>query len=68
MVVQCEILIEGVETEEELEFVKMAGIELCQGFLFHRPLPGEVVCQLLAEQHKMEMQPGHSLPEVEAIA
>lgn len=68
MVVKCEILIEGVETEDELEFVKMAGIELCQGFLFHRPLPGKIVCQLLAEQHKMEMQPSHSLPEVEAIA
>lgn len=52
MVIQCEILIEGVETHEELEQVKMAGIGLCQGFLFHRPLPGNAVCLLLADQRK----------------
>ncbi|MEZ2577228.1 EAL domain-containing protein [Buttiauxella ferragutiae] len=57
-VIQCEILIEGVETTQELEQVQEAGIELCQGFLFHRPLPGNAVCQLLAEQHK-PMSPTH---------
>jgi len=57
-VIQCEILIEGVETAQELEQVQEAGIELCQGFLFHRPLPGNAVCQLLAEQHK-PMSPTH---------
>lgn len=50
-VVQCEVLIEGVETQDELEQVQTAGIELCQGYLFYRPLPGNTVCQLLAEQH-----------------
>lgn len=49
-VIQCEILIEGVETQQELELVQKAGIELCQGFVFHRPLPGKVVCQLLKKQ------------------
>lgn len=52
MVVKCEILIEGVETQDELAQVQMAGIEFCQGYFFHRPLPGNVVCQLLTEQHK----------------
>ncbi|MGB7799741.1 EAL domain-containing protein [Buttiauxella sp.] len=48
-VIQCEILIEGVETQDELELVQKAGIELCQGFLFYRPLPGNAVCPLLKE-------------------
>lgn len=52
MVVKCEVLIEGVETQDELAQVQMAGIEFCQGYFFHRPLPGNVVCQLLTEQHK----------------
>lgn len=50
--VKCEILIEGVETQDELTQVQMAGIEFCQGYFFHRPLPGNAVRQLLTEQHK----------------
>lgn len=67
MVVQCEILIEGVETQKELEQVKLAGIEFCQGFLFYRPLPGKVIRQLLADQHKKESQTHPAHPNVEAL-
>lgn len=68
MVIQCEILIEGVETEQELELVQKAGIELCQGFLFYRPLPGTTACELLNEQQKQTMPERHIPREVEAIA
>ncbi|WBM68895.1 EAL domain-containing protein [Buttiauxella sp. WJP83] len=51
-VIQCEILIEGVETQQELELVQKAGIELCQGFFYYRPLPGDVVYPLLKEQRQ----------------
>ncbi len=68
MVIQCEILIEGVETEQELELVQKAGIELCQGFLFYRPLPGTTACELLNEQQKQAMPERHIPQEVEAIA
>ncbi|WP_083967848.1 EAL domain-containing protein [Buttiauxella brennerae] len=68
MVIQCEILIEGVETEQELELVQKAGIELCQGFLFYRPLPGTTACELLNEQQKQAMPERHIPREVEAIA
>lgn len=60
-VIQCEILIEGVETAKELDQVNSAGIELCQGFLFHRPLPGKMVCQLLTEQRTKELQTASNL-------
>lgn len=67
MVVQCEILIEGVETQKELEQVQLAGIEFCQGFLFYRPLPGKAICQLLADQHKKDTLENPPHPNVEAL-
>ncbi|HLX15381.1 MAG TPA: EAL domain-containing protein, partial [Bradyrhizobium sp.] len=30
---------EGVETEEQLEYMRAAGVELAQGYLFGRPIP-----------------------------
>jgi diguanylate cyclase (GGDEF)-like protein len=34
---------EGVETEEQLEYMRAAGVDLVQGYLFGRPVP---ICQL----------------------
>lgn len=34
---------EGVETEEEYEFLKTMGIELIQGYLFSRPKPSSLI-------------------------
>ncbi|MEH7386552.1 EAL domain-containing protein, partial [Bacillus sp. JJ1521] len=33
------IILEGVETNEELQMAKTLGIELCQGYLLSRPQP-----------------------------
>ncbi len=38
---------EGVETEEQAEALRTMGCELAQGYLFHRPMPAEVVAALL---------------------
>ena len=35
------VLIEGLETEEHLAFVKEIGCELVQGFYYHKPEPIE---------------------------
>ena len=40
---------EGVETEEQLQQVRKIGCEFAQGFLFSRPLPGNVVSERLPE-------------------
>lgn len=42
------MLAEGVETREQLEFLRGQGCEEAQGFLFSRPLPLEQFMQLLA--------------------
>lgn len=46
-----QILIEGVETEQEMALVQSAGIELAQGFLFWRPLPIDEICLVLEKNN-----------------
>ena len=42
------IIAEGVEKEEELEFLRSINCESVQGFLFYRPLPVEGATEILA--------------------
>lgn len=44
-------LAEGVETQEQLDFLKSAGCHLIQGYLLARPLPPEEVAALLSKNH-----------------
>ncbi|CAM3708427.1 EAL domain-containing protein [Parendozoicomonas haliclonae] len=44
---QCEVVAEGIETEDEYEFVKSCGIDLAQGFLFSRPQPMTEILPLI---------------------
>ena len=55
----CQVLAEGVETQEELHFVRACGIELVQGYLFARPVPlGELLTQLAKPAAPAEQAPG----------
>lgn len=45
----CKVLAEGVETEEERQFVASCGIDLIQGYLFARPVPLAEVIRVLEE-------------------
>ncbi|MBQ8821597.1 MAG: EAL domain-containing protein [Lachnospiraceae bacterium] len=45
------VLIEGVETKEQLDKVVSLGVDYCQGYYFSRPVPGEqfvAFCQAMA--------------------
>ena len=44
-------LAEGVETQEQLEFLKLAGCHLIQGYLLARSLPPEEVAELLLQSY-----------------
>jgi diguanylate cyclase (GGDEF)-like protein len=44
------VVAEGVETAEQLAWVRAHGIEQCQGYLFWKPLPEEEFDALLAQQ------------------
>ncbi|MDG4552818.1 MAG: EAL domain-containing protein [Candidatus Competibacter sp.] len=45
---RLEVLAEGVETTEQLAFLREHGCNLCQGYLFSRPVPPEDLALLLA--------------------
>ncbi len=49
------VIAEGVETEEQLQFLKSKGCEQMQGYYFSRPLSAEDVTVLLTEGNKLEL-------------
>jgi EAL domain-containing protein (putative c-di-GMP-specific phosphodiesterase class I) len=47
---QLDVVAEGVETSEQLEFVKEKGCAIMQGYLFSKPLMVEDMDELLSKQ------------------
>ena len=46
------VVAEGVETEEQLAFLRAQGCDTIQGYLFSRPLPAEAFARLLREDRR----------------
>jgi predicted signal transduction protein with EAL and GGDEF domain len=44
---QLEVIVEGVETEEQLAYLREKGCDIVQGFYFSEPLPAEAFWNLL---------------------
>jgi EAL domain-containing protein (putative c-di-GMP-specific phosphodiesterase class I) len=44
------VVAEGVETEAQLEFLRELGCDNIQGFLYSRPVPIEVMSQLIGQR------------------
>jgi EAL domain-containing protein (putative c-di-GMP-specific phosphodiesterase class I) len=42
-------LAEGIETEEQLEFISNIQCDHAQGYLFYKPLPADEIRKLLGE-------------------
>ncbi len=51
------VLAEGVETEEQRQFVVDAGCTLIQGYLYARPMPEEAFVAFLKEHTEQNVQP-----------
>lgn len=47
---RLEVLAEGIETEEQSQFLLQRGCRLGQGYLYSRPIPAEQMEKVLAEQ------------------
>lgn len=50
-VLDIRVVIEGIETEEQLEKLRPVGCDLAQGYLFGRPMGPEEIVRYVAEQH-----------------
>ena len=46
-------IIEGIETEEQLEMAKTEGCNEAQGFLFSKPMPAREVAEFLAQRRRV---------------
>ena len=54
-------LAEGVETEEQLEWLREAGCTEMQGFLFSRPVPASEIARLLSSCRNCRQADEHLL-------
>lgn len=50
------IVVEGVETEQQKEFLLKCGCEYAQGYLFYKPMPVEEFDELLRKQEKLDRE------------
>ncbi len=48
-----EVVAEGVETYEQMEFLRSRQCDLAQGFFFCRPMPAEIFSKYLQEQQQL---------------
>ena len=55
------VIMEGVETPDQIQYLKSIGCDYIQGYLYSRPLPEEDFVQLLLRDDKGQMIPKLSL-------
>ncbi len=54
-----ETIAEGVETEEQFEYLKNMHCDNIQGFLLGKPMPSEKLIELIMEENKRKLERTH---------
>jgi EAL domain-containing protein (putative c-di-GMP-specific phosphodiesterase class I) len=55
------VVAEGVETEEQLAFLRQYRCDILQGYLFSRPVTGDAVLELLKTDKRLEFPAEHPM-------
>jgi EAL domain-containing protein (putative c-di-GMP-specific phosphodiesterase class I) len=64
-----EVVIEGVETEEQRALLRLAGCSEMQGYLFARPSPREGIDRILrAEDRRRMTEDGRRRTDIRAVS
>lgn len=58
LALNAKIVVEGVETEEQKEFLLKCGCRVAQGFLFYKPMPMQEFDELLRRQEENDKAQG----------
>lgn len=48
----------GVESRSQLDYCRFVGVDMVQGFFYHRPMPGEELAELLSEPERLSRYKG----------
>ena len=54
--IDASIIVEGVETEEQSEFLGKMGVRFAQGYLFYRPMPVKDFTELISTEDNVDRQ------------
>ncbi len=52
--IEVPLIVEGVETEEQANFLKDMGVKFAQGYLFYRPMPAEEFTRLISDEENVD--------------
>ena len=52
---KLKVIAEGVETQDQFEFLRLHGCDEMQGYYFSRPLPVEQITSALREGRRLEL-------------